>query len=172
MEDFCYLNELTRKHHGLPPQPRRFFKKFREYLLARGLGIVVLGKYGGRTVAASIFLRFGESGLYKYGASDRKWQQLRANDLVMWEGIRWCQQQGCKKITFGRTSATNDGLRRFKAGWGTREYLVPYIKFDFHRGTFVSDRDRAESGWHRHVFRVLPVFLSKIVGELFYRYAA
>lgn len=172
MDEFCRLNAITRKHHGLPPQPRRFFEKVHEYLLRTGLGTIVLGKREGRTIAASVFLRFGENGLYKYGAWDRRWQQLRPNDLVMWEGIRWCRQQGCKKITFGRTSPANNGLRRFKKGWGTSEYVIPYIKYDLRRRTFVTERDHAETGWHRRVFQVLPIFISRIIGELFYWYAA
>ncbi len=27
MEDFCHLNAITRKRHGLPPQPQLFFEK-------------------------------------------------------------------------------------------------------------------------------------------------
>ncbi|MCX7590182.1 MAG: GNAT family N-acetyltransferase, partial [Kiritimatiellae bacterium] len=172
VREFCRLNDLTRRFHGLPPQPRRFFREIHAHVLSKGFGIIMLARYEERVIAAAVFLRFGECGLYKYGASDSGWQHLRANDLVMWAGIRWLQQNGCRRMTFGRTSPMNAGLRRFKMGWGAEEYLIPYIKYDLRLQTFIRKEAFPETGWHTCVFRVLPTFAARIFGELFYRYAA
>ena len=56
----------------------------------------------------------------------------------------------------GRTSLSNDGLRRFKIGFGACEERVAYSKYDFAKKTFVTDVDRAES-WVNGFFRCLPM---------------
>ena len=109
--------------------------------------------------------------MYKYGASNLAFQNLRANNLVMWEAIRWLVRNGFETLNFGRTSAQNDGLRRFKLGWGTSEYPISYQKFDYGTNRFVAKRDEAD-GWHNAVFRRLPIWLSKLAGAFLYRHWA
>ena len=104
-------------------------------------------------MAAAVFLHQGRQALYKFGASDYGFQHLRPNNLVMWEGIRQCAARGCGRLHFGRTSLANEGLRRFKLGFGAREEEIKYCKYDFRAGRFVTDVDRAE-GWFNRVFRL------------------
>lgn len=171
LDSFFQLLQLTRRRHGLPPQPRRFFDHIQRHLLAPGRGCIVLVRQGARPAAANLFLRFGRRAIYKFGASDERYQQSRASNLAMWEGIRWCRQQGCTTLDFGRTSLDNAGLRRFKLGWGTQESIVRYHCFDYHRNAFVRTADRS-SGWHATLFRRLPLPLSRVVGEFLYRHIA
>jgi len=42
MEEFFRLNCLTRKRHGLPPQPAVFFKKIYEHIISPKYGSVFL----------------------------------------------------------------------------------------------------------------------------------
>jgi hypothetical protein len=169
MRSYYSLHCLTRKRHGLPPQPWSFFSKIHEQVVACGQGFVTLVQHGGRVVAGAVFLTFGRAAIYKYGASDLAHQHLRPNNLVMWETIRKLIGHEMEHLNLGRTSMSNEGLRRFKQGWGSSEYLMRYLRYDYRKGAFVPVADEAH-GWHNAVFRRLPTFLLRLTGSLFYRY--
>jgi len=171
VRQFYNLNCETRRRHGLPPQPFKFFGAISKNVLTQEKGLVVLGTHEGRTIAGSVFFHFGPNALYKYGASDARYQKLRANDLVMWEAIKWYAGQGYRTLSLGRTALSNTGLRRFKNGWGTREETIEYFKYDLAKDAFVTDTDRL-SGWHNRIFRALPIPVSRLIGALLYRHMA
>lgn len=168
---FYQLLLATRKRHGLPPQPWRFFENIHAHILAHEKGFVVLARYSGRPIAGAVFFCLGSRSIYKFGASDMRFQHLRANNLVMWEATKYLANHGFEELHFGRTSTDNDGLRRFKLGWGTEEHRLDYSKFDMDSGAFVIDSDNA-SGWHNRVFSLLPAKVSRLFGAVLYRHVA
>ena len=87
MDQFVALHGMTRRRHGLPPQPASFFRNIERELIATGAGFVVTAETGGRAAAAAVFLHSGTAGIYKFSASDRSCWELRPNNLVVWEGI-------------------------------------------------------------------------------------
>jgi len=171
MEQFYRLNSVTRKRHGLPPQPFSFFKNVLELVIRKGHGIVVLALYQGKAIAASVFFHLGKKAIYKYGASDLTYQNLRANNLVMWEAIKWYSRNGYKSLCFGRTEPENQGLIQFKSGWGTTGHSINYYKYDFKKEAFVPGRSRT-SGFHNRIFKNMPVPILNRVGALLYRHFA
>src|SRR5437762_11961033 len=130
ISDFYRLHVQTRRRHGLPPQPASFFANIYEHIIKPGLGFVVIAQQRSRSIAAAIFFRFGKNALYKYGASDERFHELRANNLLMWQGIQFLARNGVEKLHFGRTDCENDGLRRFKLSWGTKEETIDYFRVD------------------------------------------
>lgn len=171
MRTFYTLLCQTRKKHGMPPQPFKFFQKIHQHILSRNLGVVVLARFEGRPVAAAVYFGLGARAIYKFGASDENFQQLRGNNLVMWEAIKWHARRGFKTLQLGRTSLGNEGLRRFKLGWGATETLSDYVKYDLRNDRFMKDKDES-SGWHNQVFRRLPIFVSRMIGAGLYRHWA
>jgi len=167
VETYYALHCRTRRRHGLPPQPFRFFANIQKYMLQPGLGFIVTARCEGQPVAAAVFLHQGRQALYKFGASDAGFQHLRPNNLVMWEGIRQCAARGCERLHFGRTSLGNEGLRRFKLGFGAGEEEIKCCKYDFRAGRFVTEADRAQ-GWFNRVFACLPPPLLRLAGQLLY----
>jgi hypothetical protein len=167
IEAFYQLHCRTRRRHGLPPQPFSFFSNLHRHALSRGQGFLSLARHGGRTIAGSVFLHSGARALYKFGASDERFLRLRGNNLVMWNAIKLLANRGFEELTFGRTSPGEEGLRRFKLGWGAVEYRISYRRFDFSRQCFVSTKDRAH-GWHNHLFRVMPLPILRFVGARLY----
>jgi hypothetical protein len=167
--EFYELQCRTRRRHGLPPQPLLFFRNLHRHVLSRGHGFISLARQRGRAIAASVFLHSGTRAIYKYGASDERFQQLRGNNLVMWEAIKRFANQGFEELTFGRTSPEEDGLRRFKLGWGAEEYPITYRRYDFSKQQFVSTKDRAH-GWHNHLFRAMPLPILRFAGARLYRH--
>jgi len=168
---FYSLHCQTRKKHGLPPQPFRFFRNIHRHVLSRQNGMVVLARLQERVVAAGVYFHFGARAIYKYGASNEACQDLRGNNLVMWEAIKWYARHGFETLHFGRTSAASEGLRRFKLGWGVRERRIDYVRYDLRQRSFVSGKDGA-FGWYNRLFHVLPVGLSRLVGAVLYRHVA
>jgi hypothetical protein len=171
VQNYYQLHCQVRKQHGAPPQSFRFFCNIHQHILARNQGIVVSAKYQGKTVASAIYFHTGCDAIYKFSASDAAFSQLNANNFVMWEAIKHFVAKGVKTINFGRTSVSNEGLRRYKLGWKTEEYPVNYYKFDLRKNAFATDKDES-SGWHNRVFQKLPVFASRIVGDVLYKHWA
>jgi hypothetical protein len=171
VRDFYRLQCLTRKRHGLPPQPLRFFLNIGRRIVSQKQGMVVLASCGGSRIAGAVFFFLNGRAIYKYGASDERWQQWRPNNLVMWEGIRWLAGQGSTRLHLGKTSLQHDGLRRFKLSLGAVEQRIEYVKYDLRRNRFEVEPDSV-AGWHNAVFHRLPVWLSRGAGQLLYKHWA
>ena len=169
MFSYYSMHCKTRKKHGLPPQSPAFFRNIFEHVLSKGLGCIVVASHQNRPIAAAIFFHFDDKAIYKFGASDEAFQHLRGNNLVMWEAIKWYASKGYGSLHFGRTSIANEGLRRYKLGFGTAEYKIDYFKYDYRKEAFVSERDKV-FGWFNGVFRLMPIPVSRIVGRLLYRH--
>ena len=165
---FYQLHCLTRRRHGLPPQPFRFFRKLQEHILAHDKGMVMVCSYRGNPIAAGVFLFLGDKALYKYGASSLDYQSLRPNNLLFWEAMKWCSQQGCQTLSLGRTDPRDKGLLQFKRGWGTTETITRYFRWD------LMDRSPLPSGAASSRFQPLlkrlPLALLKSAGTLLYRH--
>lgn len=171
MKIFYSLQCKTRRKHGLPPQPFSFFRNICRHVLSKNLGMVVIASCHNRPIAASIYFQLGARAIYKFGASDESFQQLRGANLVMWEAIKRLVRNGAKTLDLGRTSIGNEGLRRFKLSWGAQEHKIEYVKYDLHRDVFVTETDAA-TGWHNQIFRALPIGVSRMIGATLYRHLA
>ena len=169
VSEFYRLNCITRKAHGIPPQPMEFFRKVHEHILSRNQGVVALASYKGSYVAGCVYFHFGRKAIYKYGASDLEGKTSRANNLVMWEAIKWYSQKGYAQLCFGRTEFENSGLRDYKLGYGTEEYVLQYHKYDIQRCRVVTNEDSGTPIW-RKAYRFLPISISKIIGNVSYRH--
>lgn len=167
--EYYRLHCMTRKHHGIPPQPSLFFHKIFDHIIANGKGSVFLTYYGSKAIAGAIYLHFGDQVIYKFGASDRRYLMLRANNLVMWEAIKWYCRNGFKRFSFGRTDLKDSGLRQFKCGWGTAETILNYYRYDSSSQGFEDNKPNGH-GLSRFVFQKLPIPLLKAVGKLLYKY--
>lgn len=161
------LHCQTRRRHGLPPQPFRFFENIGRHVLQPGHGWVVSVERDGRPLASAIFFHFARQALYKFGASDYAFQHLRPNNLLMWEAIKYYATHGCASLHLGRTSLAHGGLRHFKLGFGAHEERLDYFRYDFARAAFVADVDRV-GGWFNPVFRALPRPLLRLAGAVLY----
>jgi hypothetical protein len=171
MQSYYSLHCGTRRRHGLPPQPYRFFSNIARHILARGQGFIASISIESKTVASAIFFHNQRRAIYKFGASDFAFQELRPNNLLMWEATKHCASLGVDSLHFGRTSFGNEGLRRFKLGFGAREEQIDYYKFDFSKNAFVADSDRVR-GWYNTVFRHLSGPLHRLAGRILYPHLA
>lgn len=168
LKSFYNLNRITRKEHGLPPQPYEFFHNLHRHILSQKKGFVVSAAYKGRDIASAIFFYFMDNAIYKYGASDKNFQHLRANNLVMWEAIKWFCKNHFKGLDLGRTEPENKGLLQFKRGWGTIEGMIYYYKYDLKQDSFIEEDSKFRTSYP--VFKKMPLPFLGLVGKLLYRH--
>jgi hypothetical protein len=169
--EFYRLNCLTRREHGLPPQPVRFFEHLRRHVLEKGLGFLMIARHKGKVVAGALFLHFSGKAIFKYGASDRRYQEFRANNLVFRDAIRLLCGRGARTLSFGRTNFGHEGLRQFKMSWGTTETRHQYVKYDVRSKMYLTNEpSRWETCWKK-TFANLPLSVLRIIGNIAYRHA-
>jgi GNAT acetyltransferase-like protein len=168
-EEFYRLNCITRKAHGLPPQPIYFFKKIQEHVLSKGHGFIALARHKGNTVAGAVYFHFGKRALYKYGASRPQYLHVRPNDLVMWEAIKWFRSQGYESLCFGRTEQENAGLRAFKIGWGAEERVIRYALYHMKQEKFLPGNPAGRTV-SAAILRRMPVSFLKFIGNALYKH--
>jgi len=167
MRMFYALHCQTRRKHGVPPQSFSFFRNVFEHVLKPGGGFIVAATHEGQPIAAGVFVHHGAAGLYKFGASDQSFLNLRGNDLVMWEAMKWYASRGYSRFSMGRTARSNEGLRRFKCGFGAREYPINYFRYDLRREAFVAGKDE-KPGWINGALRLTPMTVFRMIGRVFY----
>lgn len=167
---FYRLLRKTRTRHGLPPQPWSFFANIHRHILAPGGGVVVIARFRQTPVAAAVFFHHGPQVLYKFSASDEAFQHVRGNNLVIWRAIEYFARQQYAVMDFGRTSLSNDGLRRFKLSWHTEERPLHYFRYHVKTGAVIPTPDQATAGLHTRVFRSLPQPLTRLIGTALYKH--
>lgn len=153
----------------MPPQPHRFFRNIFKYVIAAGKGKVILAQHDGQYIAGCVYFHFKDKAIYKFGASDMAYQHLRPNDLVMWEAIRWYADHGYRSFCFGRTALDNEGLRRFKSDWGTKERTINYYRYDLKKDNYVTAEATVKPS-HKRIFQRLPVPALKLFGSMLYKH--
>lgn len=171
IKDFYRLQCITRKRHGLPPQPYSFFRNLYQELISTENGMVVSASVEGRLAAASVYLKQGNTAHYKYGASDTRFQASRCNNYVMWAAMKYFSENGVGQMDLGRNSLENQGLRRYKRSWGSKEYITSYLRLDLRTDKTIPMSDDVY-GWHNRLFHNLPLSLNKIIGKLLYKHIA
>ena len=97
----------------------------------------------------------------------RRWN-LRPNNLLFAEEIRDACLAGCTAFHFGRTDVADEGLRRFKAGWGAEELPLHSTWF----GASPREERAGPPAALRAVLRRSPEFVARAIGNAIYRYAA
>lgn len=169
IEVFYRLHQQTRRRHGVPVQPRRYFSLLWDCLISQGLGFVSIAYSGNAAVAGAVFLTWNGTVTYKYGASDPAYWSLRPNHLIFWDAIRWSCTNGYHTLDFGRTDLSNTGLRAFKSGWGADESPLTYSRVG--EGPAGASGE-AVSAVIRPLIQRAPPWFCRALGELLYKYAA
>jgi lipid II:glycine glycyltransferase (peptidoglycan interpeptide bridge formation enzyme) len=165
LEVFYALHLQTRRRLGVPVQPKRFLDILWKRVLEPGLGFVVLAFAGKQPIAGALFLSWNRNLVYKFGASDPRYWEVRPNNLVMWTAIDWACQHGYRLLDLGRTDLGNQGLRDFKSRWGAVEVPLVYSYLAARPPrSLPSAASRALSG----LIQSSPPIVCRLIGELLY----
>jgi Acetyltransferase (GNAT) domain len=168
MRTFYRLHCLTRKRHGLPVQPWRFFELLYSEIMEKELGFILLGRKSNLYLSAGIFLCAGRTLSYKYSASnDKEDQKYRSNHLLTWEAICWGCENGFTRFDFGRSDLEDTGLRNYKIRWGAEETMLNYSYF------FGSPKLQAVTKLMPLMIFIIhnsPLWVDTTLGNLIYKY--
>jgi CelD/BcsL family acetyltransferase involved in cellulose biosynthesis len=126
LKKFYHLFVMTRRRHGVPPSPLRWFRNIVRYLGSRAQ--VRLASKGHDPVAAIFTLTFGQKMVYKYGASDPRFNKLGATPFLLWKAIEEAKGEGIAQFDLGRSDLGNQGLIRFKDHLGSIRTSLTYWK--------------------------------------------
>jgi hypothetical protein len=129
-EDYAGLHmRLRKRKYRLLAQPPEFFQALQAEFSAVD-GWLPLGAYlGDRLLAATVYLRWGDTLYYKFNASDPEGLAYRPNNLLAWAGIQLAQSLGCQVLDFGPSDLDQPGLIRFKEGFGTLRSTVQFLRW-------------------------------------------
>lgn len=173
MNEFYRLNMLTRKKHGVPSQPKKFFDNLVKNVFAKEEGFLLLATYRSNVIGTSLFLRSNGTIHYKYNASDPGHLKTASpNHALTWHAIKQGHETGCHLFDFGRTAPDNEGLMRYKKMWGTKVIDLQYNYYP--KMTGASSTQQSNLGYRiaTNIWRSLPDIFVEKLGPLLYKYMA
>ncbi len=166
LDAFYQLQLLTRQRHGLPPQPRSWYRNLAD-CLGNALTIRVALK-DKQPVAAIITLLFNDTLVYKYGCSDTQFNNLGGTQLLFWRSIQEAKRSNLRSFDLGRSDDDNPGLITFKDRWGAQRSTLTYLRNP------ASPPLHRNGGWKmqvaKRVFAHTPSTFLSAVGGLLYKH--
>lgn len=174
LRDYYRMHCQTRKKNGAPPQPFKWFQAIHERLLSLGKGVIAIARHSGKPISGALFLFLKRRALYKYGASDYRYSDLRGSNAIFAESIRWLMERDYESLDFGITALESDGLRRFKLGWACQETIVDYHRYDFGARCLVTKTRKQNRLFKLGAdnIKYFPEFALNCAGRLLYKHIA
>ena len=167
---FYALLTITRRRHGVPPQPKVWFRNLIECF---GPALQISVAYKQKTpVAAMLTLHHKNTLVYKYGGSDPKYNNLGSMHCLYWEAIQRAKVLGLEEFDLGRTDIDQPGLMTFKRRWGAAESSLSYFRISHcERPTHMFE---ARTAWKaraaKTIFSVAPAWVLSRLGGLLYKH--
>ena len=172
LDAFWTLFLITRRRHGVPPQPKAWFRNLIG-CLGDALQIRVAYK-DKQPVAAILTLRHKDTLVYKYGCSDTRCNNLGGTQLLFWRSIEEAKRDGLRVFDLGRSDCGNTGLIEFKDRWGAARSTLTYVRLSPSPPSAKSETRAAE--WAKRIAKDvthrLPDRLLIAAGSVLYRHFA
>jgi CelD/BcsL family acetyltransferase involved in cellulose biosynthesis len=126
---FHGLHVLLRKRkYRLLAQPLELFDHIWDAFARDDAIVTMLARAGDELIAGAVFLTWGDTLYYKFGASRHDHLVLRPNDAIFWAGIRWGVQRGARLIDWGLSDLDQPGLIAYKRKWATEERQIVTLR--------------------------------------------
>jgi hypothetical protein len=170
MSRFFELQLETRRRLGVPPQPLKFFEAVHEKFSGNGDCQIWFATHQGRDLAGLVMLREGTELCYKWSArSDGA--HPGANHLLV---VAMLEEYAGKarSIDFGRCDSRNQGLIRSKADLGCTSIPLPYAFFPSAPSHISSEVLSGPARVLSSIWKRLPLWATRLLGEAMYRYVA
>lgn len=127
-EGFHKLHVALRKRkYRLLAQSPSFFEAIANRFLAQNAWFPRGAFIGDRLVAATIYLKCGDTLYYKFNASAQDALAVRPNNLLLWDGILLAQSLGCSTLDLGPSDDNQPGLIRFKQNFGAEQDELQFL---------------------------------------------
>ncbi len=173
LRHFYGLMLLTRRRHGLPPQPLTWY---RNLIDSFGDDLKIRIAYKGPVPVAGILtLQYKSKMVFKYGCSNADWNRLGGTHLLLWNAIQEAKAKGLRTFDLGRSELANTGLITFKHRWGAARVDMTYLKHspaDSSPALVSFGPGNWKVRMSRKVFTHTPSPVLSLVGALCYRHIA
>ena len=166
LASFYRLLRLTRRRHGLPPQPLAWFRNLVACLGDRVS--VHVASHGGQPIASVLTLSFKKTMSYKYGGSDASLHRLGGMPFLFWRLIQDAHARGFAELDLGRSDLDQPGLIAFKNHLGAARSTLTY--YGYPGKHFATAPSRWMSRMGREVFAHLPDATLDLAGRLLYKH--
>ena len=166
LRNFYRLLLKTRRRHKLPPQPIDWFRNLIACLGER-LSIRLVSK-NGQPVASVLTMSHQDTVVYKYGASDRNFNNLGGTAFLFWKTIQEAKEQGFQEFDLGRSEIENAGLVAFKDRWRARRSILSYMRFSNQRSRPAMEGYSMQMA--KRLFACMPDSLLMATGKMLYRH--
>ena len=166
LASFYRLLRMTRRRHGLPPQPLAWFRNLTASLGGR-LTIHVASK-GEQPIASIVTLSFKKTIVYKYGGSDAAQHRLGAMPFLFWQVIQNAKLRGFEQLDLGRSDVDQQGLITFKEHLGAVRLPLTYYRYPARQSG--SSTARWTSVLARRILARLPDPALEAAGRLLYKH--
>ncbi|HYT66817.1 MAG TPA: GNAT family N-acetyltransferase [Vicinamibacterales bacterium] len=164
LDAFYQLLIRTRKRHGVPPPPKRWFLNLLA-CVGEAAKIRVAWK-DRRAIGSIITLQHRTTLVYKYGASDSAFHNLGAMPFLFWRAIEDGKTVGLHTFDLGRSDLTNTGLITFKKRLGGVSSTLTY----FRCSARLLRQRRTTTKRASRLFACMPEPLLVLAGRLLYRH--
>jgi len=166
LRKFYHLLLMTRRKHGLAPQPARWFRSLIACLGDR-VKIRVASK-DGRPIASILTLRHKQVLVYKYGCSDYRFNNLGGTQLLMWKAIQEAKNDQLCEFDMGRSDCDNPGLIAFKDRWGAARSTLFYLRCPLPSSQTI--RGALQGNVAKYILAHAPDSLLAATGSVLYKY--
>jgi hypothetical protein len=167
LTEFYELHKLTRHRHVTPTQPLTWFENVLRHF--GGDGSIYMARFEGQPVASILTLRFKQTTVYKYGASNAAFNRYGGTSLLFWRAIQDAKQLGCLHFDLGRSDLDNEGLIAFKDHLGANKTELTYYRY-----TGQPVQPQVNGGWvqrwGKSLYAAVPPGISGRVGSALYRH--
>lgn len=125
LEDYLRLLSETTTRQGFYAHGPAYFRTMWNSMGGSPMFHIFKALYQGKVISAWIVFIFNGVGYYPYGASSREHRDVMANNLMMWEVLRFAKAQGCTSFDMWGSLGPQPnekhpwyGFHRFKEGYG------------------------------------------------------
>lgn len=172
LDAFWNLLLITRRRHGIPPQPKSWF---RNLIRCFGDALQIRVAFHHRQPVASILtLRHKVTLVYKYGCSDERFNNLGGTQLLFWRAIEEARRDGLRVFDLGRSDSDNAGLIEFKNRLGAACSSLTYVRLSAAPPAMIAAACGA--GWAQRIAKAVaprvPDRLLSTIGSALYRHMA
>lgn len=130
LRSFFEMHLKTRKSkYRLLAQPYRFFENIWHHFVEEQNGLLMVAIYQGETIGGVLLLEWKDGLYYKFNASVPSHLAHRANDLLMWEAIKYGRAKGYTYMDFGLSDWDQEGLVQYKRKFATEEKAISFLRY-------------------------------------------
>jgi len=165
LRKFFRLLIMTRRRNSLPPPPFAWFQNVL-HCLGEHAKIRIATTRKGELAGAVFSLRYKETMLFKYGASDARFHSLGTMPFLLWQAIEEAKYSGAAQFDFGRSGMENKGLINFKHHFGANQSVL--IHKVFPAMSWEAGRNSGSLVCAKKVFSILPDRALVLAGKLIY----